>query len=125
MRSWTDFIILVAATVPACGHASGESQTIVDRTAAQVEVSKAILTAARAAASDYGRDHLGHYVKLEMHHLVGASVEVPDELSMDLWASHTGFCITVTNRALPSIHPWRVGTAGHSHEITSADRCRK
>jgi len=81
---------------------------------------------AREAARRYGREHLGHYRKLSERHLWVNGFQAPDGVSVAVAAEHTTYCIRVTNRALPSIHPWRVGTVGSGDgEGSSADDCRR
>ncbi len=92
----------------------------------QVTVSKQVLADAREAAGRYGKEHLGHYLKFTDRDLWTNGFQAPDGVSVKVSTTHTAYCIRVTNRSLPSIHPWRVGTVGSGNgEGSSADNCRR
>ena len=91
-----------------------------------MELSKTVLADAREAASRYGREHLGHFLKFSKRDLWMNGFQAPDGVSVDVSKTHTSYCIRVTNPALPSIHPWRLGTVGSAKgEGSSADDCRR
>ncbi|MFN2525123.1 MAG: hypothetical protein ABR505_02505 [Actinomycetota bacterium] len=122
--SWMARVLAMTVTISACAKATEPRSAASVRAGDQVEVSRSLLSDADEAARRYGRDHLGHFLKLKRRHLVGEAVTVPDGLSVDVQGGHTSYCITVLNRALPSIHPWRVATTGSgSVGASSTDRC--
>jgi len=126
----TRFVVMMASLVLAgagiaCGDVGGATAAR-EETSAQVVVSQVVLADAREAAARYAKEHLGHYRKLAERDLWVNGFQAPDGVSAAVKADHTSYCIRVTNRALPSIHPWRVGTVGSGNgEGSSADDCRK
>ncbi len=119
-------LVLAIAGI-ACGDAGANGAAAAkEETAAQVSVSRDALADARRVASRYGRAHLGHFLEFSARDLRMDDLQVPADVSIDVSTTHTSYCIRVTNRALPSIHPWRVGTlSSWDGEDSSADRCRK
>lgn len=115
-------VIALALTGAACAEASGDPMVGIDGTKQEVRATKALLIEAGDAARDYGRDHLGHYLDLRVSDV---AVAVPEDASMNLWSGHTGYCITLTNRSLPSIHPWRMSSIGDGGGPSEADRCKR
>ena len=114
---------LFAAAGIACGGAVAEAPTR-DHTIEATGNVKSALSEADQLAREYGRDHLGHYLKLKLHHLTKAGLEVPSDVSLKVGAGHYGYCITVTSKQLPKMHPWAVATSGlHTDGVQVQDRC--
>ncbi|MGH2788826.1 MAG: hypothetical protein ACRDJV_13140 [Actinomycetota bacterium] len=125
LKTITPLMLTLLLSV-ACGEAAGEAPVEVARsTQEQEEVSREVLTQADELARSYGREHLGHYLKLDRRELVRAGLDIPEVVTVKVWAGHTGYCISAINRALPSIHPWRLATIGGESGLSSKDRCRR
>ncbi|MGH2699137.1 MAG: hypothetical protein ACRDJL_08055 [Actinomycetota bacterium] len=119
-------LLLTLLLSGACGDAAGEAPVAVGSlTQEQEEVSREVLTQADELARSYGREHLGHYLKLDRRELIRGGLDIPEVITVRVWAGHTSYCISATNRALPSIHPWRLGTIGGASGLSSTDRCRR
>lgn len=121
-------LALVAVAIAAFGAAcadSGEARTSpAEETAEEVEITRRVLAAAGDSAARYGKQHLGHYRGMTEKDLRFHGLDVPNRVSLQVTSTHTSYCVRVMNRALPSIHPWRVGTVGsRGGEGSSADDC--
>ena len=120
--------LVIAALGAACGGAEGGQPGVAaaQEAEAQLAVSRRTLADAGAAAARYGRENLGHYRDMTERDLRSSGLEAPRAVSVDVSSTHTSYCIRVTNRDLPSIHRWRIGTFdSRDREVSGADHCPK
>ena len=99
---------LIAA---ACGGASAEPTQIDSEELAARQVRSA-LTDANSLALDYGREHLGHYLRLKPSKFADSGLRLPDGVSLSFKTTHVSYCIKATSAKLPETHPWAIATAG-------------
>lgn len=120
-------VLLLGAAGMACANVDADGGAAArDETAIQEAVSQEVIADAQDSVARYGQANLGHYLKLKERDLRSYGFQAPAEVSVDVYSSHTSYCIRVTNPALPSIHPWRVATVGSGDgEGSSADQCLK
>jgi hypothetical protein len=124
-RSVVVLVTVLALAGSACGEDSGRPRQAAPGSRPEVAVSREVLVAAQDAARAYGREHLGHYLKLRRRDLL-EGVEVPQQVSLKLSVVHTAYCVRAVNRSIPLPHPWRIATVGdRSIQPTSADSCTK
>lgn len=119
-------VAVVAALVfSACGTSEGSSAAPQEETTRQADLTRTTLIGAEEAARAYGQAQLGHFLEMGTRDLEREGLELADDLSLEIRADHTGFCIEATNEALPSIHPWARGSISSSTRIPSTtDRCQ-
>lgn len=115
------FALLAAA----CGGAdAGPTQAETDEASAR-EV-RTVLTQANEIASDYGRTHLGHYLRFNTSKLVSAGIELPPGVELTVQRTHVTYCIKARTSTLPDTHAWAIATAGPKSPGPSPnDRCSK
>ena len=117
----------IAAVIAVAGVACGAGATETPTRDHSLETTKNIkdtLGSADALARDYGRDHLGHYLKLTFNKLDKAGLQVPSDIDISVETGHFGYCITATSKKLPEMHQWAVATAGlHTDGVQPQDRC--
>ena len=116
-------LLLTTVLVGACAP-GGELPSASKDTPAQAALTRDLLTEADAVARRYEQDHLGHFIELKLPELIKLGLEVPDDFSVGVRATHTSYCIRATNRALPSIHLWRIATVtSKSNQVSTVNRC--
>lgn len=114
---------LFAVAGVACGGAEAQSPTR-DHTLGATQSVKDTLASADDLARDYGRKHLGHYLKLDARRLEKAGLEIPPQITLTVKTGHFGYCITAVSEELPSMHPWARATIGTRMPVPEAgDSC--
>ena len=115
------FALLAAA----CGGVAASPTNQQNNDEATARQVRAVLTQANEVASDYGRKHLGHYLRFNTAKLT-ARLEVPEGIQLDVLKTHTSYCIKARTASLPASHAWAIATAGpKATEPSPHDRCPK
>ena len=117
-------LLLATLGVGACASDGNQLPSASKGTPAQAALTREVLTEADVIAGRYGQDHLGHFLDLKLPKLIDGGLEVPDDLSISVRTTHTSYCIRATNRALPSIHLWRIATVtSDGNQVSTVNRC--
>jgi hypothetical protein len=124
IRSLCAALLVSALSMAACGEGSAPAAAPQMEASHQADLTRAALVDATAAAKAYGQAHLGHYLDLRPRDLAKEGLELPESISLAIRTKHTAFCLTATNTALPSIHPWSQATSSsRTQKPSSVDRC--
>ena len=118
-------VVITAIAASACGASEGSSAAPQRETTRQADLTRTTLLDAVEAGRAYGQARLGHLRDMKLRDLEREGLVLADNMSLDIRADHTGFCIQMINEELPSIHPWAKGTvSSRSGTPSSADRCQ-
>lgn len=122
MKKLTTTLIVPLLFLAGCGAAAETGdQDARSKTRAAV----AFLEDTERAAKSYGRDKLGHFLKLDTDRLIQQGLQVPSGTSLRIQTAHNGYCIEVENDDLSSGNRWQRATvASGFSSISAADSCR-
>ena len=85
----------------------------------------AFLEETESAAKSYGRDKLGHFLKLDAQALKKQGLKVPEGTSLKIHTAHSDYCIEVEDGSLPAGSRWKNATVASGFTgISSDDACR-
>ncbi|MDQ4095561.1 MAG: hypothetical protein M3174_05070 [Actinomycetota bacterium] len=117
-------VALAALGSVACGTTDAAPQRAASGIATSAEM-RTFLEDARSAANDFGRRHLGHFLKLDEKALRKNGLEIPPGAGLVVRTDHTGYCIEASSSQIPAEDEWSAASVVSGFEgISSEDRCR-
>ncbi len=121
MKKLSSALILPLLFLAGCGAAA---ETGAQDARSETRAAVAFLEDTERAAKSYGRDKLGHVLKLDTDALLKQGLQVPPGTSLRIQTVHSGYCIEVESDDLSSGNRWQRATvASGFSRISAADSC--